>query len=309
MAISQPMNSNTFQQTLSGSTASPRWRAYAELTKIRISTMVLFTFCVAGVMAAGAGVSLSVLFYSTVGMLLIASSGNAMNMYLERYTDYLMPRTANRPLPAQKLSATEVVLFAAVCFGTSMGVFLSLVNWQTAACGLLTWILYVCVYTPLKTRTMYNTEVGAFPGAMPVLMGSLATTGTITAGTWFFFLVLLIWQFPHFMSIAWLYRHQYRDGGLQMITVVDPTGALAGRKAVITCVLLMIVSLLPALTLATPWHALVFIAAAIGLGIFYLKATIYFANDRRDQTARRLLKASVLYLPLYMFVLVVANLA
>jgi protoheme IX farnesyltransferase len=302
------MNSNTISSTLPQSTTSHRWRSYAELTKIRISTMVLFTFCVAGVMAAGVAVPLATLFWATVGMLLIASSGNAMNMYLERYTDYLMPRTANRPLPAQKLSATEVVLFAAICFGASMGVFLTLVNWQTAVCGLLTWILYVCVYTPLKTRTMFNTEVGALPGALPVLMGSLATTGTVTAGTWFFFLVLLIWQFPHFMSIAWLYRNQYRDGGLQMITVVDPTGRLAGRKAVATCVLLMIVSCLPALTLATPWHSLIFVAAAIVLGLYYLKASIRFANDRGDQTARRLLKVSVLYLPLYMFVLVMANL-
>ena len=131
------------QEQLSFAAAVPaaRWRAYAELTKLRISVMVLFTFGVAGVIAAGLNVDLFTLFYATVGMALIASSGNAMNMYLERYTDFMMPRTANRPLPAQKLTATEVVLFVAICFGVSIGIFLALVNWQTAVCGVATWIM------------------------------------------------------------------------------------------------------------------------------------------------------------------------
>ena len=128
--------------------------------------MVLFTFVVAGMLAAGLDFQPLTLIYATIGMFLIAGSGNAMNMYLERYTDFLMPRTAGRPLPANRLGATEVVLFAAISFGVSVGIFLALVNWQTALCGVLTWILYVCIYTPLKTKTIYNTEIGALPGAM-----------------------------------------------------------------------------------------------------------------------------------------------
>ena len=154
--------------------------AYAELMKLRISTMVLFTFCVAGVLSAGMGLDWLNLFYATIGMLLIASSGNAMNMYLERYTDFLMPRTAGRPLPAKKLSATAVVVFATICFGVSVAILGFLVNWPTAICGIATWVLYVWIYTPLKTITPLNTEIGAIPGAMPILMGSLATTGTIS---------------------------------------------------------------------------------------------------------------------------------
>lgn len=284
-------------------------KAYAELTKIKISVMVLFTFCVAGVLAAGMSVNLLTLFYATVGMLLIASSGNAMNMYLERYTDYLMPRTSGRPLPAQKLSATEVVIFAAVCFGVSVGIFLTLVNWQTALCGIATWILYVCIYTPLKTRTALNTEVGAIPGAMPILMGALATTGTIDFVSFAFFCVLLIWQFPHFMSIAWLYRDQYRKGGLKMITVTDPTGKSAGRKAVVLCVLMIAVSLLPAFAFATVIHSVLFSMAAVLLAWPYMKASIQFARQRTDVTARRLLKSSVLYLPMYMLIVVIGRLS
>lgn len=303
------MHSGQKQLSLVAAVPAAHWRAYAELTKFRISVMVLFTFGVAGVVAAGLNVDLFTLFYATVGMALIASSGNAMNMYLERYTDFLMPRTANRPLPAQKLTATEVVLFAAICFGVSMGVFLALVNWQTAVCGVATWILYVAVYTPLKSRTVFNTEIGAIPGAMPILMGSLATTASIDMISWSFFLVLLIWQFPHFMAIAWLYREQYRTGGLKMITVVDPTGRRAGRKAVVTCFALVLASLLPVITFETSWLSGLFVLSALVIGWNYLAASIRFARETNDRTARQLLKTSIIYLPLYMFILVIARFA
>ena len=283
-------------------------KAYADLTKLKISVMVLFTFCVAGVLAAGLSVDMMALFYATLGMLLIASSGNAMNMYLERYTDFLMPRTASRPLPAQRLSSTEVVLFASICFGVSLVIFLTLVNWQTAVCGVATWVLYVWIYTPLKTRTVYNTEIGAVPGALPILMGSLATTATVTWINWSFFLVLLVWQFPHFMSIAWLYREQYRKGGLQMITVADPSGRSAGRKAVGFCLLMIALSLLPIVTFDTWVHGLVFSILALALSWPYLSASIVFAKQRDDLTARRLLKTSVMYLPMYMLLVILGSL-
>lgn len=283
--------------------------AYAELTKIRIAVMVLFTFVVAGILAAGLNFDPIQLLYATVAMFLIAGSGNAMNMYLERYTDFLMPRTAGRPLPANRLSSTEVVMFAAVSLGISVGMFATLVNWQTAVCGVLTWLIYVCIYTPLKTRTIYNTELGAIPGAMPILMGALATTGTVDTFSLMFFLVLLIWQFPHFMSIAWLYRDQYRRGGLKMITCEDHDGRRTGGKAVITCVLLIVVSVLPALILSTSMHSILFMLAALACGWWYLASTWKFAAETNNQTARQLLKTSVLYLPVYMLILVIARLA
>ena len=286
-----------------------RLSAFAELTKIRISVMVLFTFIVAGILAAGLTFDVLQLFFATVAMFLIAGSGNAMNMYLERYTDLLMPRTAGRPLPANRLGAAEVLLFASISFAISLAIFLTLVNWQTALCGVLTWILYVCIYTPLKTRTIYNTEVGAIPGAMPILMGSLATTGTIDPFTWMFFAVLLIWQFPHFMSIAWLYRDQYRQGGLKMITCDDDRGIKTGRKAIATCIVLILVSCLPVTIFRTSIHGMVFLPAAIACGWWYLSATLNFAADTNDQSARKLLRTSVLYLPMYMLILVVARLA
>ena len=271
--------------------------------------MVLFTFIVAGILAAGLNFEPLRLFYATLAMFFIAASGNAMNMYLERYTDFLMPRTAGRPLPANRLSSHEVVIFAAISFGISVAIFITLVNWQTALCGVLTWILYVGIYTPLKTRTIFNTEVGAVPGAMPILMGCLATTGKIDMFSAMFFLFLLVWQFPHFMSIAWLYRDQYRNGGLKMITCDDPHGVRSGRKAVVTCILLVVLSCLPALILRTSIHSIVFLPLVIAIGWWYLSASIKFANEANDRNARNLLKTSVMYLPLYMLFLVIARLA
>ena len=293
------------------STTKPptRVQAYVALTKLRISVMVLFTFAVAAVLsasAAGVGISFELMSGALIGMLMIASSGNAMNMYLERYTDFLMPRTASRPLPAQRLSSTEVATFAAITFGVGVAFLFAAVNWQTAVCGIANWILYVFIYTPLKSRTHWNTEIGAVAGAMPILMGSLAATASVGLVGWAFFGVLFLWQFPHFMAIAWMYRDQYRQGGLKMLTVTEPTGAAAGRKGVVTGLLLIAVSLLPVLALRTQIHVAVFALIAVLLGLFYLKAAIAFNVSRTDPIARRLLRVSLLYLPAYMLLLIVA---
>lgn len=284
---------------------SSRWAAFWELTKPRISAMVLISIVVSGLVAAAGSPGLWPLLHVAVGMFLVAASGNAMNMYLERYTDPLMPRTARRPLPDRRLSALEVMNFGAITFGAGVSYLLTTLNWQTALCAALTWVLYVLVYTPMKTRTWLNTEVGAVAGALPIFSGALATTGTLNWQAWGFFLVLLFWQFPHFMAIAWLYREQYANGGLKMLTVVDPTGRRAGRKAVVTCVLTWLVSLMPVALLGNTWQGWVFALLATAAGLFYLRASIRFQRETTESNARRLLRVSVLYLPLYMLLLVV----
>lgn len=309
MAHSTVLNDSVTEalpKAASESLESSHLHAYIELTKLRISVMVLFTFVVAAILAVDGAPNLLQLFFATLGMLLIASSGNAMNMLVERYSDYLMPRTATRPLPTGKLSTSEVATFGAITFGVSVAILLACVNWQTALCGVANWVLYVLIYTPMKRYTWLNTEVGAVAGAMPVVMGCLATSQTVDLVGWAFFGVLLLWQFPHFMAIAWKYRDQYKTGGLQMLTVVDPSGLRAGRKSVITAVLLIVVSLIPVLVLPTGWHIVLFAIACLAIGWPYLKASIKFANDRNAVTARKLLLSSLSYLPLYMLALVVA---
>lgn len=305
---SQSVSAAAIEQARGSKAENTRLQSYIELTKMRISVMVLVTFLVAAALAADGLPSLSILFWGSLGMMLVAASGNAMNMYIERYSDYLMPRTAGRPLPAQRLSSTEVAIFSAATIGMGTAVLLAAVNWQTALCGFLNWVLYVGIYTPMKRKTWLNTEVGSVAGAMPILMGSLATTQTITFGAWVFFAVLVLWQFPHFMAIAWKYRHQYEAGGLKMLTNVDPTGKRAGRKSVVTAVLLIIVSVLPVMELPTIYHQVFLAGGALYVGWIYLKASIAFWQQPNDQTARVLMHKSLIYLPAYMMILTLASL-
>jgi protoheme IX farnesyltransferase len=239
-----------------------------------------------------------------IGMFLVAASGNAANMYLERYTDFLMPRTARRPLPDQRLRAGDVAGFAAITLGMGLGFLLATTPPVVFLVAAGTWLLYVLVYTPLKTRTVWNTEVGAIAGAMPVLAGSLAGSATLSAADWSFFALLVGWQFPHFMAIAWLYREDYAAGGLRMITVADDTGKAAGRKAVGWAVLTLLASLGPLLTFHSGWLAIAFAVVALVLGLVYLVAAIRFARQPERTSARQLLRTSVIYLPLYMAALV-----
>ena len=282
------------------SSFADRLPAYVELTKMRISIMVVLTFIVAAIISQPIFISPAILFWGTIGCLLICFSGNAMNMFVERKTDSLMPRTAGRPLPAAKLTSAEVLIFGAATFIISTVIFWFLVNWQTALCAAVNWIVYVVIYTPLKRKTWFNTEIGAVAGALPVIMGALATTETVPMIAWAFFGVLVFWQFPHFMAIAWKYRHEYEAGGLQMLTVVDPTGKRAGFKSVLTCVLLIICSLLPVFEVRAIFQVILLVVVALIVGTPYLKASIAFNADPNDATAKKLMRSSLLYLPLYM---------
>lgn len=279
-------------------------RCYVELAKPRISIMVLLTVAVAGLVSlpqavAGSGWQL---VHAMIGLLLVSASGCALNQYLERYVDWLMLRTSKRPLPAQRLSAVQVAVFGAVTFGVGVAWLIALVNWQTALVAGINWIIYVWIYTPLKLRSWLNTYVGAVAGALPVLIGSTAVcAGHITLGAWLLFAVLFIWQFPHFMAIAWLYRGEYADAGVRMATTVDATGKLAGWHALVFCLMLFPV------TIAAIWPANlvegVLLTLALGLAVWYLKAAIVFWKKTDTATSRRLFRVSLGYLTAYLALL------
>ncbi len=281
-----------------------RVKAFHELTKPRIATMVLLTIAAAAVVAAGGAPGVLAVLNVALGMFFVAASGNAANMYLERYTDFLMPRTAGRPLPDQRLKAGEVAGFAAITLGIGLGYLLATTRPVVFLVAAGTWLLYVLVYTPLKSRTVWNTEVGAIAGALPVMAGSLAGNSMLSAADWSFFALLVGWQFPHFMAIAWLYRDDYAAGGLKMITVVEPTGRAAGRKAIAWALFTLLVSLGPLLTFRGGWLPVAFAGVAALLGVWYLLAAVRFSRQPDRLTARKLLRTSVIYLPLYMAALV-----
>lgn len=280
---------------------------YVELIKPRIALMVLLTVIVAGFLAAGGAVSVWGLLNVSIGVLLISASGSAWNQYLERYTDFLMPRTALRPLPDHRLTANQVTTFGAITFGAGIAYLWAVVGLAAMFLGLATWFLYVLVYTPMKLRTWWNTAVGAVAGAMPVLIGAVGAGGRVSPLAWGLFVILFLWQFPHFMAIAWLYRRDYTEGGLKMITVVDPSGRLAGWHAIVCAWAVLIASVATGL-LATSLGAQIVVAGMGGLlGVWYLAASIQFARHMDDGTARRLLRVSLIHLPLVLLALVVAR--
>ncbi len=279
---------------------------YAELTKLRISVMVLVTVAVAAFVGNWGPPAPWLMVSTLLGTALVAASASALNQRLERRTDSLMPRTADRPLPAGRISDRAALRFGAATIALGLVWLAVAVNLATAALGALTWLLYVAVYTPLKTRTPLNTVVGAVAGALPTLMGWTAVGGSLSlaagggglmAAT--LFLIVYLWQFPHFMAIAWIYRRQYTAAGLKMLTVVDPSGRRAGAQAVAAALALSAISLVP-LAHYAGW---VYCGSALALGAAYLAASVRFGWRRDEASARLLLATSLVYLPVLLVLL------
>jgi protoheme IX farnesyltransferase len=274
---------------------------YLELTKPRITFMVLVTAAAGFVLAHGAAASgtggslpLGLLFHVLAGTGLVAASGSALNMVIEREHDGRMRRTASRPLPAGKLDPDRALAFG-VALGVAGLLWLALaVNLLTAVLGAATLAGYVFVYTPMKRVSSLATVVGAAPGAMPPVMGWAAYTGELGPGAWALFGILFFWQLPHFLAIAWMYRADYARAGFPMLPVVEPDGGSTARQAVLWAAALVPLSLLPAaLGLAGPVYAV----GAVALGLGYLAASVTFGRERTAPAAKRLLLVSVAYLP------------
>ncbi|MEZ6051775.1 MAG: heme o synthase [Planctomycetaceae bacterium] len=272
---------------------------FLELTKPRIAVMVLATVAVGYTLGCEGNWQLSVLLPTLVGVGLVASGSSALNQYLERITDSRMPRTADRPLPAGRLTPGEVLVFGISC-GITGTVWLAMtVNLLTSLLTFSTLFMYVLIYTPLKRQTCVCTAIGAIPGALPPVLGWAAARGSLDAGAFALFAVLFLWQFPHFLAIAWMYRDQYERAGLRMLPR-NGSSRVISLMAVTYAVVLIPASLLPHTTgLGGDWYAL----AAIILGLGYLAASIRFARHETRTTARGVLFVSLIYLPMLLLVL------
>lgn len=286
-----------------GTRALARLADFVDLTKPRIAALVLVSVAVSAALAASGPLDGWRLVHTLLGTALIAASASAFNQWLERGPDARMSRTADRPLPAGRLSPGEVLIFGTAAVVGGLAYLTASVGWLTAALGLLTWLLYVAIYTPLKRRTWLNTVVGAVAGAMPVLMGAAAMDGLDLAALALFGIVYL-WQFPHFMAIAWIYRRQYATAGFQMLSVVDASGRRAGRQALTAALVLVPVTLVPfALHPLNPALALPIVL----IGLLQAACAAAFLHRRDDQSARRLLRASLVHLPAVLLLLLVAS--
>jgi protoheme IX farnesyltransferase len=267
---------------------------YLELTKPSVTSLILMSTLVGYYMAGPLFSNFLVLIHTLIGTALVAASAAAGNHYLEIESDSKMRRTAERPLPMGRMAPSSAFIFALVLCAVG-SVYLALaVNLLTAALGLTTWASYLLLYTPLKRRTTLCTFIGAFPGAIPILMGWTAARGTLSdAGGWTLFAILFLWQFPHFYAIAWMYREDYERGGIHMLPVFDT--AATARQIVAYGAFLLPVSLLPVyLGMAGVWYA----AGAIALGAYFFYAGVRAAQVKTAGQARLLLKASIIYLPL-----------
>jgi heme o synthase len=275
--------------------APSRFADYLELTKPRIAVMALFTVAAGYLLGAGASAETRVLFHTLLGAGLVAAGGSALNQLMERRTDARMKRTANRPLPAGRLSLEEVAVFGAVLSGVGLAYLMSTVPLATTAAAAATLIAYVLVYTPLKTVTSWNTVVGAVPGALPPVIGWCAARGWDGAGgAGALFLVLFVWQIPHFLAIAWMYRSEYAKAGLRMLPCCDATGGRTAAVMVLTAAALIPVGFMAVAVGLAGW---LYAGGAALLGLMFLRQTLKFARDRTDRQARRVLHASLLYLP------------
>lgn len=284
-------------------------RDLLELTKPRIVTMVLVTAIVAAVVAAGSAVDPLTLIHLLVGVAMVAGSASAMNQVWERRIDGEMERTRRRPLPAGRMTPAMAAAFSVLLGILGTAHLAYYLGWIPAIVGIVTWLTYVPIYTPLKTRSAWNTTVGAVSGALPVLIGYTAAGGTLADHQgWLLVGVLMAWQYPHFMAIAWLYRRQYGEAGFRMTTTVEPTGRSAGWQSVVGMVVLVgcLLGLAFSLVGMNPWRSFMIVLCLLAISYPMTKAAWRFALDRNDGTARKLLRASLFQLPVSLLLVTAA---
>ncbi len=274
---------------------------YLELCKPEVTSLIVIATGISFCMASYGSLRLLALFHTVFGTMLIAAGTAALNQYVERASDALMKRTMRRPLPAGRVTAGRALVFGSILVAAGALYLAWTTNLLACFLALLTFVTYLFVYTPLKKRSPVCTTAGAFPGALPALIGWAAAAGRLEAGAWILYGVLFLWQFPHFMAIAWLYREEYGRAGIRMLPVVEPDGRSTVRQILVASVGLILVSALPYFAgMARAWY----LPASLAIGLAFLWFGVRLARRLTLVEARRLLHASVVYLPLlYAFLL------
>jgi heme o synthase len=276
-------------------TLASRAGAYLTLTKPDVSLLVLMTTAAGYYMGAHGPVDWLRLAHTVFGTMLIAAGTAALNHYIERESDRYMRRTASRPLPSGQLQPLEALLFGVgLAVAGAADLWISS-GWLASMLGVITCLSYLLAYTPLKKRTVWATFVGAFPGAVPPMIGWAAATGSLDRGAWLLFGILFLWQFPHFHAIAWMYRDDYSRAGILMLPVVDRDGTRTFRQIILTAVALIAMSLLPSmLGLA----GVLYFFGALVVSTALLQVCLWAASSKSNVRAKWLMHATVLHIPL-----------
>jgi protoheme IX farnesyltransferase len=281
--------------------ASPtRVGDFVELTKPRITTLVVITAGVGYAVGAPLGLDPAAFVALLIGTALVAGGASALNQYWEREADARMERTRLRPIPAGRVAPPEALAFGLAVAGAGL-VLLATINGLTALLGLAALASYVLAYTPLKRITSLCTVVGAIPGALPPMMGWAAARGSVDAGAWALFGILFLWQLPHFLAIGWIFREDYARGGFPMLTVLDRDGRSTARQMMLYSAALIPVTLAAG---ALASAGIGYLSGALALGLVFFAASTRFAWKRSVAAARVLFFVSVLYLPALLGLLV-----
>ena len=282
-------------------TLASRANAYVTLTKPDVSFLVLTTTAAGYYMGSRGPVNWLHMIQTIFGTMLIAAGTAALNHYIERESDRTMRRTASRPLPSGTLRPREALIFG-VALAVAGAVYLYFAaGVLPAALGSATCLAYLLAYTPLKKRTVWATFVGAFPGAIPPMIGWVAASGRLDPGAWLLFAILFFWQFPHFHAIAWMYREDYARAGILMLPVVDRDGSRTFRQIQVTALVLVGVSLLPAIT---GLDGKLYFFGALALSVTLLQVCVWAASAKTNLRARWLMHATGAYIPLLLGLMV-----
>jgi len=297
--MSDPNNAETAE-------GSPRLRqpvavAFLNLTKPRITLMVVLSALAGFALGTDSPVDWGKLLHFTLGIAVLSSGIGALNQYWERDLDKLMDRTRIRPLPRGLIRPSHALLFGTLLIVAAELYLARCVNPLTALWGLVALGSYLFIYTPLKTRTHWCTFIGAIPGALPPLLGWAAATNRVGIEALSLFAIMFLWQFPHFHAIATMYREDYARAGIRMLPVVEADGRATARQIVLYSLALLPVSLLPTALHFSGW---IYFGGALVLGGWFLRVSIRTARSKSREESRRLLKASVLYLPLLLALMV-----
>jgi protoheme IX farnesyltransferase len=279
-----------------------RFADFVSLTKPRLNLLVVVTAAVGYYLGAVAHLHLAGLAGSVLGIALVAGGAAGLNQIYERHTDSLMWRTRMRPLAAERLTPSEATIFSLGLAVIGLVLVAVFSNLLATLLALTTLLSYNVVYTPMKRRSQMATLVGAVPGALPPMIGWVAGHGALTPEAWALFAIVFIWQIPHFMAIAWLYRDDFTRAGFPLLPVVSPDGRSTARLAILFSLALVPASVAPYFLEMS--GAIYFVGAVIG-SVAMLALAIWFALDRNDQRARLLFLASITYLPLLWILLLV----
>ena len=275
---------------------------YVALAKPRLNLLVVMSAVAGYAMAHGDTTDFAGLGWMVVGTGLVSGGASAINQVIERETDGLMRRTRQRPLPDGRLTAVEALAFAGILSVSGLFVLAAGVNLLSAIVALATLASYAAVYTPLKKRTSFATVVGAIPGALPPVIGWAAAADALSQGAWVLFGIVFLWQLPHFLAIAWIYREDYARAGLPMLPVIEPDGRSTARQAVVYTAALLPLALAPTLV---GMSGTAYCTGALILTLLFLAISMRFAMTRAVRDARRLFFTSIIYLPVLWALMIV----